>query len=161
MMTDQSIPLDIIPGAPLTITVYSGDGNRFARLFKEAWAQLPAPVQEKIRKHWAKEDVRLELSNIWKNCAIHDGEVGCFGREAKFNAAEVDRMPDTVAKALIAHEMAHVYQHATGFSQRTYEVSSQREYEVLESDAKELASRWNFDWVASMQWKAKRELGML
>jgi hypothetical protein len=126
------------------------------RLFIEAWSELPSEARNKVLEHRTKEEnpsVLLELSNAWKNCAIRDAEARLAGCEVKFNAAEVDRMPDEVVKALIAHGLAHVYQYATGGHRRTYD--------ELEVHAEDLICQWGFAWVARGEWKAKRRLGML
>ena len=62
-------------------------------------------------------------------------------------------MPEEVAKAWIAHELAHVYQHATGTKSKTYD--------ELETGAEDLVASWGFDWVAKNEWRAKREMGLL
>ena len=143
-MNFRSIPLDVIPNRPLTIDVGCGDGDRFVRLFTSAWSELPNAVRKEVITHWTKEEnsyVSLELSNAWKNCKSRDAEVSLAGCEMKFNAAEVDRMPEDVVKSLIAHEFAHVYQYAVGISGR--------KNDELEDNAEELISNWGFNWVAS------------
>lgn len=138
-MTLRSIPLGIIGRRPLSLTVYDGDGERFAGLFLEVWRQLPLSVREKILGHWSNDenpDLLLELSNGWKNCTTRDGETSLCGCSVKFSAAKMDLVFDVSAKFLIAHELAHVYQYAT----RT----NRRPYEDLESEADELADHWGF-----------------
>lgn len=56
-----------------------------------------------------------------------------------------DRMSDSVAECVIAHELAHVHQHASGLIKNTYED---------EMGADDLVHAWGFDLIGVMNWKA-------
>jgi hypothetical protein len=155
-MARKTVSLNVCLQRSIGVTVDSGDGDRFARLFTETWSRLPPDTQAGICTHWAKEEdqeVRIELSNWLRKSLNRDAQVALLGYELMFDAAEVDRMPDPVVKALIAHELAHVFQYATGRNLK----------EDLESDAEDLVCEWSLDLesAAYFQWRAKRELGLL
>jgi hypothetical protein len=146
----RTIPLYLSADEPFTLTVFCGDGDRFARLFTETWFKLPPTARTSILTHWKQEEnpiIWMEFSNAWRNCATRYAEIGCRGCELNFDADEFDGMPEAVAKAVIAHELAHAYQYATGRDQAV----------DLESDAEDSIRQWGFDWVTKIQWKAKRQ----
>jgi hypothetical protein len=125
--------LPLAPRAGLDLLVYSenaeigrGEAERFARQFREAWALIFASDRRAILRYWRKHRVeaqrhlpsaliphcRVPLISLcrreWprgrrsvKGNAGHDGTVLTF---------EASRFPkrDAGARAIIAHELAHV-----------------------------------------------------
>jgi|SRR5665213_1145590 len=153
MTESRTISLCLSADKPFALTVFCGDGDRFARLFTETWFQLPPAARTSILTHWTQEDnpeIWIEFSNAWRKCATRYAEICCRGCELNFNAQEFDGMPEAVAKAVIAHELAHAFQYATGKDQAV----------DIESDADDLIIQWGFDWLAKIQWKATRRSGV-
>ena len=151
MMPSRSIKLGICQKLDFTVSVYSGNGDRFARIFMRTWLRLPESIRSKILEYWSTENtptVLIELSNLWKNHKTRLAEVGFLGYEVKFNATEFDRMNDSVAQCSIAHELGHVYQHAMGLITGT----SEDEDGVIT-----FLNDWGFgaEWLEEAQWKAQ------
>jgi hypothetical protein len=96
---------------------------------------------------------RIELLHGWTGGRVDDvvypdaGEhdqdayAAVFGKGylMRFRSRTVDQIPDEVAQILIAHELAHVFQYATGLLER---FGCEPSSEMLEEDADELVKSW-------------------
>src|SRR5262249_46543884 len=76
----------------------------------------------------------------------------CFanGYVLRFKAPLVDQMPATVVQDLIAHELAHVFQYAHGYTERFGEAEPPEGN--VEEDADELMESWGFDVDSPDEW---------
>ena len=45
----------LLPHHGIDLFCVDGDGQRFARLFRQVWSKLPAPARDKLLKHWGQE----------------------------------------------------------------------------------------------------------
>ena len=126
------------------------DRARFLRLFRETWSALPAPAAERILQHWYRVAagpprqgavVRLATDFPWtrdpraRNPAAATHPPGdCID----FLERYLEALSPRSARALIAHELAHVYLQALGGDQAAAAVGD-------ETRAYELETEWGFD----------------
>src|SRR4051812_4756775 len=100
----RSITMSLSSGYSVGLREWSGDGERFAEVFLQTWQRLPESVRVAILRYWDGDDgmpVLLELSNVWQNHKTCLAEVSCRGYEMRFNAAEFEGMPLSVAECTI------------------------------------------------------------
>jgi hypothetical protein len=112
----EAIP--ILPKAGLFLeSGWEGDGRRFARLFAQTWRRLPLGVRRALRRHWRAQD---DAPWIVYHRAYYYGEAGNYGScgyegyRLWFDPSLLDALPDAAVQYLVAHELAHAYQWATG-----------------------------------------------
>jgi hypothetical protein len=131
---------------------HQGNANKFIDNFKNAWRRLPDDVKENILQYWRDSPlpVSFELSTHLNKKDL--ATVGALGTELKFKSDEFDRMPPEPAQYTIAHELAHVYQ----FSAKLVTPGNDFKYE---DNANDLATKWGFDHIAQMNWRAENILG--
>ena len=100
----------------------ANDGPRFAGIFNFAWKKIPANARRQIVRYWRSwrtllvPDITLSAFPI----PIRDlpvtgvgAHVTSLGRELWFCTPWIMEGPDDLVAWVIAHELAHVYQHAT------------------------------------------------
>ena len=142
------------------------DADRFSSLFRAVWRRLPRDVRREILALWRSRIETLDAAptvlatgeRIVKNRrgtykfapaevvgkhlkvrrAAGTTELGGF--QIKFRADYIRDLAPFAAE-LIAHELAHVYQHAAGHH-TTLEQSEDRE--AVETDARRLTKQWGF-----------------
>lgn len=134
-------------------------GDRFASLFRLTWSRLPLWARREILGHWRCGGAgglfrhlvgripKIELVGGWSGREAL-AAVRSNGHHLQFDAAVVREMPDHLVQDLIAHELAHVHQGATGLF---YSMP----LHVLEQDANELMEAWGFDADAMDDWLAE------
>jgi hypothetical protein len=135
----------LLPGHDVFLWVFAGDGDRFAWAFRETWKRLPLWVRRALLRYWAGPDPerpivspRIELNRLlcWGDgCPAF---VDRCGHRLRFDAKNVDEMPDEVLQAVIAHELAIVVQH---------ELDGLREDERLIIGRRSFFEDENGDWV--------------
>ncbi len=127
----------LVPG--LTLHVDAGDRDRFARLFRSTWLQIPNEDRRRMTAVFRRDRTRLELMDGWSNWWPGlNGNVGIIGsalNEIRFHAPYIDRMTDGSVAFLIAHELAHVRQFCLG-------KIGPRMKQALERDADAHARQW-------------------
>ncbi len=109
--------LRLLRGQPFHINVKDADGRRFVRLFRQCWRQLPFNDRRKIISFWKNLEFPypvFELSNMWEGVDENLGQTDENGARIRFNADAFPHMPDQAAVAVIAHELAHVFQKVLG-----------------------------------------------
>jgi hypothetical protein len=126
------------------LLIAEGDGAKsFVRLFRDCWKRIPFKARRAILAHWQNSPVswypKIELSNSWGDAQTCFGQVRHAGLEVRFSAKDFALLPDEVASWIIAHELAHVYQKATGKRPGGDALESNEE------DADEIAPSWGFD----------------
>jgi hypothetical protein len=154
------------------LRVLAGDGRRFARVFQTTWRRIPLGDRRRLLGYWKAEgpthDIFLSpevyLTELDAFPIDNESIVGLashFGHKLRFRADLVNRMPDAVAEDLIAHELAHAFQAATGI--RPLESSNGTaifsglngelwEEHTLEYHADVIAEEWGFDTNSVDRW---------
>jgi hypothetical protein len=131
-------------------------GERFARLFIETWKRLPYLARRRILGHWKKGPLgigpRIHLLPDWsgrRSRVDPDGALattGLLGLELFFCAEAVAAYPDELVRGIVAHELAHVLQWASGCDMVGVDA------EEWEMDADELVEDWGFSATAMDEW---------
>lgn len=123
---------------------WEGDGPRFAGLFASTWRRLPLGARRSLLGYWrapsparevhGRREYRLDGgggdSPIWVidvgegprieyRRADYDeedalGGCGGDGHRLWFNSTRLDGLPDGPVQYVVAHELAHAFQRATG-----------------------------------------------
>ena len=154
----------------------SGNGPRFVALFRATWRRLPQSVRRKILKHWHNHRLmcqvpfspQIMLADLdAKNGGnyvpgVHPskksvlfGNTSIDGHRVRFNANVVDVLPDNLVCNLVAHELAHVFQGATGIRE-AIDSETREQFHVdaygnriskgmMEDDANYRMREWGFD----------------
>ena len=104
----------------------AADDARFARVFSETWRSLPLWFRRRCVRFWTTMRThpdaivpRIEVADVMSDWFRDDSDIaiaqcGMMGRLLTFCGPVVDAMPDDVLRILIAHELAHVHQWASG-----------------------------------------------
>lgn len=134
--------------------------SRFARLFVATWQRVPddvrsvileqlwTPWMEQLPASMAFSPVRL-IGDDWPASRQSSAFVGREGLEMAFDGRRFAHEYAPYAAETIAHELAHVYQHAHG---RYAELALTHE---VESDAERLQAEWGF-WFGPASGRASR-----
>jgi hypothetical protein len=159
------------------------DGTRFAKLFTATWKQIPLWARRRMlgmwRQHsyvqlsddmpremvaWHKKHQlwpRIELLPRWstvrKNGGLAYGQVGFLGREIRFWSRGIQLLPDVAVTTIIAHELAHATQHASGFMKSLGGLDEEFDMEFVEEEADTLIEEWGFDSYAFHDWHRDRK----
>lgn len=146
------------------IEFYSSDvsGVRFAALFRATWKRIPLWARRRILSHWRKPKPTVFYSLDWVGRDGAFAQVARDGYALMFCAADFEDMPDAVAQDVIAHELAHVVQHANGMwwcrasdgrqVARYRDDPEELEVEQVEDEANELIFFWDFDESSVDDW---------
>lgn len=143
-----------------------GDDERFAVIFRNTWKKIPLWARRMMVKHW-RTCPQFLRPGFWspaismaKDWAISDRVVrqprdcaacGRCGHCLFFYAPVVDAMPVQHVEELIAHELAHVVQDASGDCSQT-DRSEPRWNDPCEEIADEIMNDWGFDPWAMDEW---------
>ena len=102
------------------ITVYSGNGPRFAELFRQTWKRMPRWATRLLLAYWEDRMDGLIRPPFVELVPYPLGGRRTFattsrqGMRYHFRSEYVDAMPDDVVQDLVAHELAHGVQSADG-----------------------------------------------
>lgn len=133
----------LLPRYAFLLTAWDQGGERFIRLFRSCWKQLPRGSRRAIATFWkggGKPYPVVELSNLWSDSEEKSfAQVSHGGTVLKFSAKDFAVFPDSIARWVIAHELAHVYQKTRG---RTPGGRTEQENE---QEADRIAASWGFD----------------
>ena len=162
-----------LPGSAIQINIEGFDGKKclisesdvdfFQERFFNVWATIPESDRRSIETHWQQfspHTFRVELQGDWwgDSRAIGSEE----RRQLNFRWEICGfKMDDDSLEALIAHEMAHVFQRSIGFVGKTkdelcgtiafpapkFSGSPLRQDAIIEHHADETVLRWGYDWV--------------
>jgi hypothetical protein len=137
----RTIPL--LPRHDIRLMAWQGDGERFARQFIETWKLIPLAARRRMLALWKSFQANLpfcpflELLDDWSTREVKAGlstaQVAMGGRQIRFHAGEFAEMPDGACRWIIAHELAHVLQLATG-REMGDDDSDEREWVEMEAD---------------------------
>ena len=135
--------LTLLPGHKIRLTAWGSGGKDFVRLFRGCWKQIPTKGRRAILAHWRSAGYEpcpvIELSNMWADSDTCFAQVTRRGMVLRFSAKDFATFPDSVARWIVAHELAHVYQKAIG---RDPGGSSTKDNE---NEADEIAEGWGFN----------------
>jgi hypothetical protein len=149
----------LLPRHGVRLFAPARDDDRFARRFVETWRRLPYRVRRKILRHWksgaspfTRSAPLIELLPDWSG---RGGEpaprgtkaaAGMMGHNLVFCSGIVDMYPDELVRDLIAQELAHVEQWASG-----WDIDQADPFEC-EEDADGLVEDWGFSPTAMDDW---------
>jgi hypothetical protein len=113
--------LPISPDDRLYLTVQGhGDDARFAGIFRDTWFKIPVEDRMQMTDYWRRSPLipgvlgiimeNLSTLRYRKTTAVCE----LLGTSLKFYAPVVDRMPPQHVGAVVAHELAHVFQATQG-----------------------------------------------
>lgn len=149
----------LLKGHEVYLSALNGGGERFVELFSETYRRIPLGPRRSIVKHWRSDPFPLPLvkpeitlSVSWNGREGGRGLRGdmavtkCRGHILHFFSKLVAALPDDLARDLIAHELAHVYQWSIG---RNLEVMNPFE---CEEEADWMMEGWGFDATAIDDW---------
>jgi hypothetical protein len=149
------------PRPPLYLFAPYGGAERFTRVFRETWRKLPSWARRAMLRHWRVGPAysfniltpRVELLECFEGTHTRGrggvkAAVYNRGHELKFRTRIVDAYPDHLVRDLIAHELAHVWQQATG----CFETEGDDAEAQNEEAADCLMVRWGFAPYAMDEW---------
>lgn len=133
--------LELLDG-PFLPLFHFGNERRFVDLFRSTWNRIPEHERRFVQEFWelSQREPYCELSNLWMTESRSNyAQVTGLGCELRFLASAFLVLPDEVARFVIAHELAHVFQKAEGKS------PGGACEEENEAEANSIAERWGFD----------------
>ncbi|MBC8255050.1 MAG: hypothetical protein H8E35_13635 [Ardenticatenia bacterium] len=159
--------IPILPRHKVRLFCVHGDGRRFARLFRQAWSELPLSVRRKLVKHWRESRPRIvgapEALFPWPGVELINDKSDFYRGNSSdalaqykhqmcsfsFHSAWMDALPDHAVECVVAHELAHAVcfleapdRHAAGAA------FNKRGFSRSEHEADALAKFWGFDVAA-------------
>jgi hypothetical protein len=154
------------------LRVGAGDGRRFARVFQATWRRIPLGDRRRLLGYWKADGPEhgiflspqvdlTERDDFPTDDESIAGLTSHLGHKLQFPAKLVDKMPDAVAEDLIAHELAHAFQMATGIRPFKYPDGYEQficadgarwDRDLLEYHADVIAEGWGFDTNSVDRW---------
>jgi hypothetical protein len=143
-----------------------GDDERFASIFRNTWKKIPLCARRMMVKYSRSCPIRLirGLWSPWVSLVLdwkfssrgfrHPRDLaacGRFGHCLFFYAPVVDAMPVQHVEELVAHELAHVVNKASGDMLQT-DRTQPRWNDPSEEIADEIMQTWGFDPYAMDRW---------
>lgn len=120
--------------------------EEFINLFQECWQRIPDSDRKRIIAHWKNSGIdawpMIELSCLWSESHSNHAQVTLGGMQIRFNSESFRLFPKGVARWVIAHELAHVFQKTEGKS------PGGDNEERNENDADDIVERWGFEKTA-------------
>lgn len=141
-LAEYEIP--VLPERGIVVLSTATGGERFASLVRDVLQTIAEDAASRYQPAplfgwWGSRGPEIEFTASRSRLFKDDMAVTLKrGMVMVFDAAFINRMPDDVAKVLIAHEIAHCYQYATG---RLPGMS----YQDAEDDAEAIIEVWGFD----------------
>lgn len=137
----------------LTFVIESGDGDRFARLFRRAWRRIPKPVRQELWRQ-LDDDGAIVLAEEWDSPGppaegVLWGECMPGGKYVCFKASIIDKLPGRLVQDLVAHELAHVLM--ARLDQAGWSINWEKN-EVL---AEAFAEGWGFETEGLRRWESE------
>jgi hypothetical protein len=120
-------------------------GLRLAEAIRDVLKEIPAAV---LYRHWGTAGPLIELVEEHPEGEWSLATEGRRGTEIRFHAEHVADMPDAVLNVLVAHELAHVFQHATD---RINDLGA----DEVENDVDVVLESWAFDPAVVRKWASK------
>lgn len=157
-----------VGGEPLYVVRFGhADDDRLARVVGRVWRKLPVEVRATLRWYLApaveaeavtarptlsKGALRVEALRVFPGSRRALGQCLHSGHTVRLLAEAVNAMPDKPLAALVAHELAHVYQEAAWkeFRRGLYAGG-------VEEDARMLMTEWGFQEDVIDRWAEARD----
>jgi hypothetical protein len=135
----------LLPGHDVFLTVWAGDGKRFAEVFRAAWKTIPRRDSRRILKHW--KDGSMPTIDLIQYQLSSPGAVAhvSLGGQMAFYTKYVEKMPDDVLQYVIAHELAHVLQRTQPKGYFPPSASEKRRRDLVELEAALRTDEWGYD----------------
>ena len=120
-VTTMTLLLGLDTSQPSLLSIRShrtpADEQRAEEIFLSVWRRIDAKDRQQIATDWLARYnswfPRFELEDPWYGDKIADASCSVGGLQVQFNWRRIHLLPDFVLEAILAHEMAHVFQHAT------------------------------------------------
>jgi len=146
IMDDHYTKHLLLENQDLLLHSWGRNGDRFVKLFRHTWDQIPADVTHAILGFCLAHRPMIELSDSWRpdvsygqvDCVIRGGQI--MEITIRFRAAAFACFPLAVAQWVIAHELAHIYEKACG---RLPDPDPDAE-DVTEERVNKIAEHWGF-----------------
>ncbi len=158
--------------SPYSVRVYWNPPDKFVRLVREAVSRIPSGCLALIDRLWQPVGPSSPLIILSARSVLvtNDGQIAGVamteqgGMWLTFSGPAVNAMPDQIARAMIAHELAHVFVFAA-LHFDILESSERQAYEralpdhlnlinILEDNADRRAASWGYDVGEARQWVA-------
>jgi Zn-dependent protease with chaperone function len=156
-----------VGGEPLYVVRFGHVDDRLARVVGRVWRKLPVEVRAtlrgyltpaveaeavRVRPTLTKGALRVEALRVFPGSRRALGQCLHRGHTVRLLAGAVNAMPDKPLAALVAHELAHVYQEAAWkeFRRGLYGGG-------VEEDARGLMTAWGFQEDAIDRWAEARD----
>lgn len=142
--------------------------DRIAGIFQKMWSRIPTEDAEIISEYWSKDHgdhsphVWIEISSSKAEGSLADCRL--CGSEIRLYWRSMGELPDECIADLLSHELAHVYQWATGRDRSQLKKTDLKQslkdlfypfikdQWVVEVHADEVATRWGFDVHSCGEW---------
>ncbi len=161
MALSEGATTKVWPRPPLYLFAPDGGAERFTRLFRETWLRIPYWCRRRMLIHWRPcpecpsniLNPRVELLEFWKDTPLRGlrglkAAVYQRGHQLRFRTRIVNAYPDHLVRDLIAHELAHVCQYATGsFATEGDDAEARNEI-----GADDMVDFWGFEPYAMDEW---------
>jgi hypothetical protein len=142
----------LLPRHEVYACVWGSDKKRYLALVKDTWKRLPLYERRLILKYWRDHQLFTGVAvEVLPPPFPWDTKFAtCLycGTHLSFWAEVFDLMPDEVAHALIAHELAHVYHWAEGDDLTDNSLPG-----FVEAYADNMVEEWGFDLEALEDWR--------
>jgi hypothetical protein len=150
-----------VPREPLYLLLRGFcDEERLARSIRSTWQRVPAAARGPLREHWQTREglhslcngpMRVEALPNWAERSRPTlGECWTRGHAIRLHSESVQTMPDEALAAVIAHELAHAFQHAT-------ECDWGPTVKEVEAAVDDCIRGWGFDPEADRRWCAQQD----
>ncbi len=159
----------LLPRHKVELFAPQGNGPKFAANFIATWKRMPLWARRRILSHWRSDHELnftrkpvIELLSDWSSRGRKD--LACCARHGfilRFWSKRFDAMPDAVQCDVIAHELAHVHQHAVGWKIVSWNNSTHITVDGngdelfpgdVEQDADDTMDFWGFDPESVDRW---------
>jgi hypothetical protein len=136
----------LVPRKPLYLLCFGARAEQcLVRPFRDTWQHIPTAPRRRMLDYWhgavpwrGLPAPRIAVWPDWPGRKNVAGECGCLGHELRFWEAVVETYTPSDLTLAIAHELAHVYQYASGRE------PGQRSKSSVEKEAWAIARSWGF-----------------
>ena len=170
-LVPEILPID--PEQGLSALIYSGDGERFVRMFRQAWQMIPEHVRDLLLAHWDAERAVIRRNSPklpWSVISLRRSHrtfdesqrrrritfASTSSADLTFYVPTFAIMPDEMFCVVIAHELAHRVMRMENPGEMPPEALTAA-YWSLEEEVHARISEWGFDVEAMHQWGDENE----
>ena len=152
--------IQVVPGVAIGLKIPCvGDTQRFCRLFRETWEQIPGKDREALLDYLRSHPVTLPPYHAGLETGLRLGlqrgkltagfPALADGHTIDFCGPYMDSIPDWTAKAVIAHELAHIH---LRIGNPEHLGQSFEKRKKAEHDANHLGDEWGFECRRAIDW---------